>query len=245
MSVRSPRWFERVLGPRLNLKELNVICWCLFFFFLAPAIFRAVQMQRQHGKPIQYADFVNFYAMGRILNEYPATDLYDLALQNRICNEIAPPRKGSYGPIPYPPFVGIPFKLLARLPYSAAYTVWLLIFSVSLSRGPGNDRHSRFYRGEPLPAVSDPLRRPLLFPIHDRNACQWTTFDSRFLLSGARFPSRRLRPFVSKRIGCFHVCVQAAITHTRNSNAIRNQAVQELGWRCDRRRGFSAGFTLR
>ena len=149
MPARSPRWFERALGPRLNLKEVNVICWCLFFFFLAPAVFRAVQMQNQHGKPIQYADFVNFYAMGRILNEYPATNLYDLALQNRICNEIAPPRSGSYGPIPYPPFVGIPFKVLAKLPYSTAYTSWLLI-SLSLYLSALAMIGFRFYRRDPL-----------------------------------------------------------------------------------------------
>src|ERR1700722_11295484 len=127
MPARSSRWFERVLGPRLNLRELNVICWGLFLFFFVPAVYNAVQMQSRNGSSVEYGGFVNFYAMGRILNEYPPADLYDLNLQNRICNEIHPPKPGGYGPIPYPPFVGIPFKLLARMHYSTAYIVWLSI----------------------------------------------------------------------------------------------------------------------
>lgn len=127
MPARSPRLLQRVFGPALNVKELNVICWGLFFAFLVPALYRAVQMQSHSGYSIQYADFVNFYAMGRILNEYPASQLYDLDLQYRVLNEIHLPRSGSHGPIPYPPFVGIPFRLLARLRYTPAYLLWSAI----------------------------------------------------------------------------------------------------------------------
>jgi hypothetical protein len=125
--ARSPRRLERVFGPSLTLKELNVICWGLFFAFLAPAFCRAVQMQNQSGYSIQYSDFVNFYAMGRILNEYPTSDLYDLDLQNRVLNEVHLPRSGTHGPIPYPPFVGIPFRVAARMRYTPAYLLWSAI----------------------------------------------------------------------------------------------------------------------
>jgi len=124
---RSPRRLECLFGPSLNLKELNVICWSLFLAFFAPAFYRAVQMQTQSGYSIQYADFVNFYAMGRILNEYPASDLYDLDIQNRALDEVHLPRSGTHGPIPYPPFVGIPFRLLSRMRYTPAYMLWSAI----------------------------------------------------------------------------------------------------------------------
>src|SRR5580704_13996171 len=101
MLARSPRGLEHVFGPSLTLKELNVICWGLFFAFLAPAFYRAVQMQSHSGYSIQYSDFVNFYAMGRILNDYPASQLYDLDVQNKVLNEVHLPRTGSHGPIPY------------------------------------------------------------------------------------------------------------------------------------------------
>jgi hypothetical protein len=121
------RWPERVLGPRLTLKEANLICWGLFFALLAPAVYRAEQGQNRIGRLIPDVDFVNFYAMGRILNEYPAAELYDADLQTRIRTQVHPLSLGSYGPIPYPPFIGLLFQPFARLPYATAYHLWLSI----------------------------------------------------------------------------------------------------------------------
>ena len=123
--ARSPHLIQRVLGPRLTLKEANLICWGLFFALLGPACYRGIQMQSQGGHGFLDADFVNFYAMGRLLNAYPAADLYDAGLQERVRNQIHPLSDGRYGPIPYPPFVGLLFQPFARLSYSTAYWVWL------------------------------------------------------------------------------------------------------------------------
>ena len=127
MQAHSPGRLERLLGPRLTLKEGNFICWGLFFALLVPACYRAVQMKAQSEHPTLDADFVNFYAMGRILNQYPAPELYDAALQDRVRTEVHPLNTGRYGPIPYPPFVGMLFQPFARMPYKTAYLLWLPI----------------------------------------------------------------------------------------------------------------------
>jgi len=71
------------------------------------------------------ADFAGFYSLGRILNEYPPHELYNYDLQKRICEEVHP-RKGEYGPLPYPPFVGLAFRPVTVMPYWAAYSLWVI-----------------------------------------------------------------------------------------------------------------------
>jgi len=127
MAARSPHWLERHLGPPITLKEANLLCWGLFLALLLPAGYSAMRMQVQSGHPVLDTDFVNFYAMGRILNDYPAGELYDAGLQERIRSEIHPLRSGRYAPVPYPPFVGMLFQPLARMPYTRAYLLWLAI----------------------------------------------------------------------------------------------------------------------
>jgi hypothetical protein len=114
---------ERLFGPSLTLKELNLICWgCFLAFLVMPLSIVAVSHQEMPD-----ADFVNFYAMGRILNEHGPEALYDPELQTRIRSEVHPLKSGAYYAVPYPPFVGTLFRPLARLPYVAAYAIWLSI----------------------------------------------------------------------------------------------------------------------
>jgi hypothetical protein len=122
--AQSPHRLERTFGPRLTLKEANLLCWGLFFALLVPAVYRAIETQRGDGPD---ADFVNFFAMGRILNEYPAASLYDTGLQKQVRDAIHPLRTGAYAPVPYPPFVGIFFQPFARLSYVAAYRLWVCL----------------------------------------------------------------------------------------------------------------------
>lgn len=131
-SSQSIRWAARTLGPVPTLKEVNLVCWALFFAFLALPVCVMVRGRIETGQPLHViqADFVYFYSMGRILNEYPAEQLYNYELQKKVCTEVHPLKTGAYGPIPYPPFVGILFRPFARMPYPAAYLLWL---SVSLS----------------------------------------------------------------------------------------------------------------
>ncbi len=60
-----------------SLKDINIVCWLICISLVAPLIVAV------HDQPQQVArgtDFVGFYSVGRILNEYPAERLYDHAL---------------------------------------------------------------------------------------------------------------------------------------------------------------------
>jgi hypothetical protein len=123
---------RRIFGPALSLKEINVCCWALFVCLLVlPTCLAVGSLIRSERSPRQAldVDFVYFYAMGRMFNEYPAGQLYDYELQKKVCNAILPAKAGdsAFGPNPYSPFVGIVFRPFARLPFLPAFVLWLLI----------------------------------------------------------------------------------------------------------------------
>ena len=126
-SANRLHWPERALGPAPGLKEFTIVCWmCLICFVLVPL--GLVVSQRAHaGLDVPDADFVNFYAMGRILNNYPAEQLYNYELQTQVRTAIHPLRSGQYGPLPHPPMVALLFRPLALLSYTHAYVLWLMI----------------------------------------------------------------------------------------------------------------------
>jgi len=77
-------------------------------------------------------DFAGLYGAGKILNEHPKADLYDLQLQSEIYHVLAPHAPSNLTLIfTYPPFVGALFQPFALLPYGWAYAVWL-VFSAAL-----------------------------------------------------------------------------------------------------------------
>jgi hypothetical protein len=122
MSSTSRPWHERIFGSSPSLKDLNQIFWALFLLgFVAP--FSIVVISS--GRPPD-GDFAGFYSLGRILNEHLIKDLYNFELLSRICMEVHP-RWGAYGPLPYPPFVGLFFRPFALLPYWVTYLVWVVI----------------------------------------------------------------------------------------------------------------------
>src|SRR5580698_7000213 len=112
-----------------TLKEVNAICWTLFLVLLAAPLTMETISRVQKGRLLQEEkDFVFFYAMGRMLNEYPPSQLYDFELQKKVDTEIHPLKAGrEYTPNPYPPFVALLFRPFARLPFSTAYPLWLSI----------------------------------------------------------------------------------------------------------------------
>ena len=124
-----PSHLKRTFGPVPTLKELNVACWaCLLAFIVIPTGF-VVSQRQLRGQFLQSlgADFIYFYSMGRIVNEQPAERLYDYALQQRVCSDIRPLAKGSYGRIPYHPYVGVVLQPFARMTYASAYLLWVAI----------------------------------------------------------------------------------------------------------------------
>jgi hypothetical protein len=113
-----------MLGPAPSLKQTAVLCWALLFVFLVLPL--GVAMHHQDPAALD-ADFVNFYTLGRILNEHPHDRLYDYNLQRSMAEQVHPLKEGAYSPVAYPPAVAIAFQPFAKLPYWRAYKIWLLM----------------------------------------------------------------------------------------------------------------------
>jgi alpha-1,2-mannosyltransferase len=77
-------------------------------------------------------DFIEFYAAGKILNEYGSHRLYDFQLQDDLAREFLP--QGLTLPYVTPPYAAILFSPLARLPLWLAYLTWITI-SIALYIG--------------------------------------------------------------------------------------------------------------
>ena len=126
---RAP-WPRGILGPPPGLKEINLLCWGIFFLcIVAPACFFLV-VQIKTGKYFYEGsgvDFVYLYGVGEIANSHPATAVYDARLQLATFNDIVPLNHGTYGPSPYPPFVPEFFRLLALLPFPRAFLLWVSV----------------------------------------------------------------------------------------------------------------------
>jgi hypothetical protein len=144
MSSTSRPWHQRILNSSPSLKDLNQIFWGLLLLgFVAPFSIIVISS----GRPPD-GDFAGFYSLGRILNEHPIKDLYNFELLSRICMEVHP-RSGAYGPLPYPPFVGLFFRPFALLPYWVAYLVWVVI-SLTLYLSGLTLALAEFFPVEPL-----------------------------------------------------------------------------------------------
>lgn len=123
-------WPKRLLGPPPGLKELNLVCWSLFLAFLVLPICVIYTLQAVRGEKatIQLrSDFVLYYGVGTLANQYPVARTYNPDLQRQKFSEIFPLPEGSYGVSPYPPFVPLFFRVLARLPFNTAYFLWAAI----------------------------------------------------------------------------------------------------------------------
>jgi hypothetical protein len=124
----SIQWPRRFLGPPPGLIELNLGGWGLFFGFLVVPVLGRIWLDARAGSMYTHLlpfDFIYFYGIGQIANEYPLSKLYDYALQLKVFNAIYPITDGAYGPSPYPPFVALFFSLFARLPLLPAYILWV------------------------------------------------------------------------------------------------------------------------
>jgi hypothetical protein len=111
-----------------GLRELNLACWGLFLGFVVFPLFVPIFYDLKTGSAFIHllpVDFTYFYGIGKIVNEYSFSRLYDYSLQLTIFNGIYPLRGHTYGPSPYPPFVALFFSLFARLTFMEAYLVWL------------------------------------------------------------------------------------------------------------------------
>jgi hypothetical protein len=79
------------------------------------------------GHPLG-GDFLNWYVVGKILDEHPRGQLYDIQLQNRLQHDILPAFDKNLTLVyANAPWLALLFQPLARLPYIWAYLVWLVI----------------------------------------------------------------------------------------------------------------------
>jgi hypothetical protein len=109
---------------------LSLICWGLFFALLVLPAGVAVEHRIARGqlaRTFAEVDFVYFYGFGRIFDKYPAAEVYDYNLQERILTEVHPLDGRRYGPVAYAPFLGVFFRPFSRIPFFEAYLLWLAI----------------------------------------------------------------------------------------------------------------------
>jgi len=83
------------------------------------------------GRPLG-GDFVQFYVIGKILNQFGAARIYDLDLAVRLQHSTLATMSGTQMLVfAHAPFVAVLFQPFALLPYAWAYVAWL-VFSALL-----------------------------------------------------------------------------------------------------------------
>lgn len=119
-----------LIERRLNRPYIQFICLlvlAIYLVVLAVSFATNVRGRTVFG-PYLGADFGAFYIAGRIFNTHPPDRVYDAGLHHDLYHEQfpdAPP--DSHLPYVNAPFFILPFTVLARLPYSWAYFLWLAL----------------------------------------------------------------------------------------------------------------------
>jgi Glycosyltransferase family 87 len=113
----------RITGRRLRAHGL-ILALCLWSVYLWNM---ATPGLLDRAKNLKGTDFLHFYTLGSLALAHRGADLYDMAAQSQLSAERVPAAAGiRYLPL-YPPQVSIFFAPLARLPYSCALTLWLML----------------------------------------------------------------------------------------------------------------------
>src|SRR5947209_7379814 len=119
---------ERVVCPFPGIQEARAIS---ILSLMAAAIMCALSLYYGYrgetfmGRPLG-ADFVQFYAAGKILNDGPPAGIYDIPRMAKVELDSLPSMpKTQMLVFANAPYIVIPFRMLAKLPYFAAYCVWL------------------------------------------------------------------------------------------------------------------------
>lgn len=103
----------------------------LTLYLAAMAIIHVfVVLQLWRGLRIGLQDFSIFYTAGEILHQGRGFELYDNSVQEAVQRSFSPKgleQRGSILPYNHPPFEALLFVPFVRLPYLAAYLVWLAI----------------------------------------------------------------------------------------------------------------------
>jgi hypothetical protein len=120
----------------LTRDRIQFLCWGLLGVTVLLMVISFVTLDENHQTRFGSLgeDFAGFYYAGRILNGPTPEQLYDRQTQDEAYYEIFPTLRptpehlhGKYLPYVHPPIVAFVFRPLARLPYSTAYAVWLVV----------------------------------------------------------------------------------------------------------------------
>jgi hypothetical protein len=131
-SVFSLDW--RWLSSRLWLAaKVGSVLFMLFCLGIGVKIFLDLTSGR-HG--LGTPDYAGFYAAAIILNEHPASQLYDPDLQDRILHTRVPGmRPDIHYPFAHAPVVAFLLRPLAHLPFAWSYAIWLTISAAIAGAG--------------------------------------------------------------------------------------------------------------
>src|SRR5262245_4997147 len=118
------------INRRLNRSDIRSICLLILVIYSITLCvsFATHASGRTVFGPQLGADFGAFYIAGKIFNSVSPSRIYDRDLQRKLYPELYPSAPlGEELPYVNAPFFVLPFPLLARLEYSWAYLVWILL----------------------------------------------------------------------------------------------------------------------
>ncbi|MGP0075465.1 MAG: glycosyltransferase family 87 protein [Bryobacteraceae bacterium] len=127
MAISAPT-LRRWLGPLPKRREAHAMAWLALAIGVAlcgVSVLLGFQGRSFLGRPLG-GDFVEFYTVGKILNQYPPARIYDLRLATDLQHAALPSMSETqmlvFGQAP---FIASLFRPFALLPYEWAYVAWL------------------------------------------------------------------------------------------------------------------------
>lgn len=127
-----------LLGPLPGVREIRAVSWAAL---LVTVVLVGLSLSfAARGLPFlghqPCGDFVQFYAAGKILNEYPHASLYDGLLQYRLQHALLPGMRPELSLVfANAPFLALLFRPLACLPLLWSYAVWVAISALLYGTG--------------------------------------------------------------------------------------------------------------
>ncbi len=101
-----------------------------FAWLLIPSLLLLfVWVSESQPKTERNVDFIYFYMAGQILCHFPPARLYDIKLQQSVCQALHPfsGHTAHYGYFSYPPFVALLFMPFAHFSFWTAYRAWQVL----------------------------------------------------------------------------------------------------------------------
>ena len=124
------RWF----GPMPGRREAQAMAWvaiAIGVILCGVSVRLGLQGRSFLGRPLG-GDFVEFYTVGKVLNNYAPALIYDLELETSLQHASQPSMPDTQMLIfAHTPFIASLFRPFALLPYAWAYVAWL-VFSAGL-----------------------------------------------------------------------------------------------------------------